>query len=127
MQILIVLHSKHEKIAAERYSALHKGKADKLAGTCGENATGETVQARAKWKHEGTRRSGRPRRRWIHGVEENLRRMGVQDWTNVATQREREREIWRRVVAETKGPVELRNKQRPYFLYAKKNLRNRII
>ena len=55
----------------ERYSAIHKGKADKLAGSCRENATGETAQASAEWKYGRNKKKGSPRRRWIHGVEED--------------------------------------------------------
>jgi hypothetical protein len=33
-----------------------------------------------RWKPIGTRTRGRPRKRWIAGIEENLQIMGVRRW-----------------------------------------------
>ncbi|PSN50134.1 hypothetical protein C0J52_15092 [Blattella germanica] len=49
-------------------------------------------------KLEGRRRRGRPRKRWIDDVEEDLRKMGVRCWRRKAE----ERGGWRRVITEFK-------------------------
>jgi hypothetical protein len=45
-----------------------------------------------QWKPIGTRTRGRPRKRWIAGIEEDLQIMGVRRWRK---QRE-ERAEWKR-------------------------------
>ena len=46
----------------------------------------------------GTRRRGRPKRRWLDDVSMDLRKMGVCGWRD----RARNREAWRHVVEEAK-------------------------
>jgi hypothetical protein len=39
-------------------------------------------------KMEGTRKRGRPRKRWIHEAEEDLKNMGIRNWHAVAKDRQ---------------------------------------
>ncbi|KAE9525796.1 hypothetical protein AGLY_014022 [Aphis glycines] len=41
----------------------------------------------------GKRPRGRPRKRWLNGVEEDLHRMGVQDWKELAQDRDKWRDL----------------------------------
>jgi hypothetical protein len=49
-------------------------------------------------KMEGTRKRGRPRKRWIDEVEEVLKIIGIRNWNAVA----KDRQEWRKIVLETK-------------------------
>jgi hypothetical protein len=51
-----------------------------------------------KDKMHGTKRKGRPRKRWIDDVEQDLRTMGVRGWRTGAA----DRQEWRRVIREAK-------------------------
>jgi uncharacterized protein YuzE len=49
-------------------------------------------------KMKGTRKRERPRKRWIDGVEEDLKIMGIRNWHAVA----KVRQEWRKIVLEAK-------------------------
>jgi hypothetical protein len=49
-------------------------------------------------KMEGTRKRGRPRKRWIDEDEEDLKIMGIRNWHLVA----KARQEWRKIVLEAK-------------------------
>uniref|UniRef100_A0A2S2P2T1 Endonuclease-reverse transcriptase n=1 Tax=Schizaphis graminum TaxID=13262 RepID=A0A2S2P2T1_SCHGA len=50
----------------------------------GEN---ETVRVALEWKPKGKRPKGRPRKRWIDVVEEDLKILGVEDWRGIVQDR----------------------------------------
>ena len=52
-------------------------------------------------KLEGRRDRGRPRLRWIHDVEDDLRKLGVKRWRTKAL----DREEWASIVREAKGKL----------------------
>lgn len=56
----------------------------------GEN---EPLRAALEWVPHGKRPRGRPRKRWLDGVEEDLLRMGIENWREIAYDRDRWREI----------------------------------
>jgi hypothetical protein len=49
-------------------------------------------------KMEGTRKRGRPRKKWIDEVEEDLKIMGIRHWHAVA----KDHQEWRKIVLEAK-------------------------
>ena len=51
-----------------------------------------------EWKTIGTRIRGRPRRRWIAGIEEELQIMGIRRWRNLC----KERAEWKRITEKAK-------------------------
>jgi len=54
-----------------------------------------------EWKPIGTRTRGRPRKRWIADIEENIQKIGVRRWRKQCE----ERPEWKRITekAETYG------------------------
>jgi hypothetical protein len=55
-------------------------------------------------KLEGRIDRGRPRLRWINGVEDDLRKLGVKRWRTKALNREEWASIIREAKAKLKGP-----------------------
>jgi hypothetical protein len=49
-------------------------------------------------KMEGDRKRGRPKKRWINDVEQDLRKLGIRNWRSRAGDRQQ----WRAVVREAK-------------------------
>jgi len=46
-----------------------------------------------QWKHVGTRTRGRPRKRWIADIEEDMQIMGVRRWRNQCKERAERKRI----------------------------------
>ena len=44
-------------------------------------------------KPEGSKRAGRPKLRWLDGVEEDLRTLGIRGWRRRALDRDRWKEV----------------------------------
>jgi hypothetical protein len=51
-----------------------------------------------EWKLMGTRFRGRPRKRWIAGIEEDMQMMGIRRWRKQC----KERAEWKRITEKTK-------------------------
>ena len=77
---------------------MDKGAKDKLAGSPGENGGGYDVQKIFTQKLEGTRRRGRPRKRWREEVERDLEVLGVRRRELVI-----ERDKWRAIGRQAKA------------------------
>jgi hypothetical protein len=56
-----------------------------------------------EWKSTGMRIRGRPRKRWIEGIEEHLQIMGITRWRNQC----KERAEWKRITAKAKTHSEV--------------------
>jgi hypothetical protein len=54
-----------------------------------------------KGKPEGRRGTGRPRKRYLDDVEDDLKQLGVKGWRRKAS--EREREEWAKILTEAKA------------------------
>jgi hypothetical protein len=51
-----------------------------------------------QWKTIGTRTRGRPRKRWIVGIEEDMQIMGIRRWRNEG----KERAEWKKITEKAK-------------------------
>jgi len=51
-----------------------------------------------EWKPIGRRIRGRPRKRWIEDVEEDIQRMGIRGWRKLC----KERTKWKRITEKAK-------------------------
>ena len=57
-----------------------------------------TPKRMLQWKPIGTRTRGRPRKRWIAGIEEDLQIMGVRRWRKQC----KERAGWKKITEKAK-------------------------
>jgi hypothetical protein len=78
---------------------MDKGAKDKLARSPGENGGGQDAQKIFTQELEGTRRRGRPRKRWKEEVERDLQVVGVRRWRELVTDRKK----WRDIVRQAKA------------------------
>ncbi|KAL4113770.1 hypothetical protein QTP88_017351 [Uroleucon formosanum] len=63
----------------------------------------ETIRAVIEWQPEGKRPRGRPRKRWLDIIEEDLKTVGVEEWKEIIQDREK----WRDTVLAAKTLIEL--------------------
>ena len=77
---------------------MDKGAKDKLVRSPGENGGGQVARKIFIQELEGTRRRGRPRRRWKEEVERDLQVTGVRRWTELVTDRKK----WNDIVRQAK-------------------------
>jgi hypothetical protein len=56
-----------------------------------------TPKRKLEWKPIGRRIRGRPRKRWIEDVEEDIQRMGIRGWRKLC----KGRTEWKRITEET--------------------------
>jgi hypothetical protein len=63
-------------------------------------------------KLEGRRGRGQPRLRWINGVEDDLRKLGVKRWRTKALDSVEWASIVREAKAKLKGPLGYRKKKK---------------
>jgi len=66
--------------------------------TISNNAYKRTPKRRLQWKPIGRRTRGRPRKRWIAGIEEDLQIMGVRRWRKQCE----ERAEWKKITEKAK-------------------------
>jgi hypothetical protein len=62
-----------------------------------------TVKKVFDTRPEGTRKIGRPKLRWEYGVIQDIRALGVENWRNVAM----DREDWRKLLKKVRAHTEL--------------------
>jgi len=58
----------------------------------------ETTKRVLEWKPIGRRIRGRPRKRWIEDVEEDIQRMGIRGWRELC----KRRVGWKRITEKAK-------------------------
>lgn len=63
----------------------------------------ETIRIVIEWKLEEKRPRGRPRKRWLDVVEDDLKTVGVKEWKENIQDREK----WRDIVLAAKTLIEL--------------------
>jgi hypothetical protein len=63
----------------------------------------ETIRAVIEWQPKGKRPRGRPRKRWLDIIEEDLKTVEVKEWKEIIQDREK----WRDTVLAAKTPIEL--------------------
>jgi hypothetical protein len=51
------------------------------------------------WKPIGRRIRGRPRKRWIEDIEDDIQIMGIREWSKLC----KEREEWKRITEKAKS------------------------
>lgn len=56
------------------------------------------LRAALEWVPQRQRLSGSPRKRWLDGVEEDMLRMGIENWKYITHNRDR----WRKIVMAVK-------------------------
>ena len=61
------------------------------------------VYERLKWKSMGRRFRGRPTKRWIEDVEEDIQMMGIRGWRKLS----KERTEWKKITKKAKPHSEL--------------------
>jgi hypothetical protein len=80
-----------------RYSEIHEQQKKSLAGS--RDADEERTPKRVlEWKLISRRIRGRPRKRWIEDVEEDIKIMGIRGWRKLW----KEREEWKRLTEKAK-------------------------
>jgi hypothetical protein len=62
-----------------------------------------TLKGILQWKPMGTRIRGRPKNRWIAGIEEDLQIMGVRRWRKQCE----ERAEWKKIIEKAKTHIGL--------------------
>ena len=73
---------------------------DKLAGSPGEEEEEDRMSKKIFTQElEGTRRRGRPRKRWREEVERDLQVLGMRGWRELVTDRTK----WRDIVRQAKA------------------------
>ena len=80
-----------------------KGQRIQWLGHIMRRGESDTTKLALEWKPHGKRPRGRPRKRWIDVVEEDLRNMGINAWREMVLDRDR----WREVVSAAKTLREL--------------------
>jgi len=58
----------------------------------------DPIRVAFEWKPVGKRPKGRPRKRWIDRVTEDLNAMGIEDWREIVQDKEK----WRNIVVMAK-------------------------
>jgi hypothetical protein len=80
-------------------SKMDKGAQDKLQGHLERMEEDRMPKKIVTQELEGTRRRGRPRKRWKEEVEKDLQVLGVRRWKELVTDRKK----WRNIVRQAKA------------------------